>query len=124
MERCAAGGCRIQMDLLDEPVSVLAQVDSTPKRPAVFVHSKYDKNVTARDDFALIRLDLNKAPLLYYKRVNRTGLVGISAQQFQTYLRTHRTAAAKFRRVMSGDLPSIVAFDLFNRPQTVRHFHF
>ena len=111
VERCAAGGCRIQMDLLDEPVSVLAQVDSTPKRPTIFVHPEYNENVTARDDFALIRLDLNKAPLVYYKRVNRTELVGISLQQFQAYLRTHRTAAAKLRRVMSGDLPPIVAFD-------------
>lgn len=109
--RCAAGGCRIQMDLLDEPVSVLAQVDSTPKRLSIFVHPEYNENATARNDFALIRLDLNKAPLVYYKRVNRTGLVGISAQQFQTYLRTHRPAAAKLRRVMSGDLPPIVAFD-------------
>ena len=111
VETCVAGGCRIQMDLLDEPFSVLAQVDSTPKRPAVFVHPKYNKKVFPQNDFTLIRLDLNKAPLVYYKRVNRTELVGIFLQQFQAYLRTHRAAAAKFRRVMRGDLPPIVAFD-------------
>lgn len=111
LQLCTEGGCRIQMDLLDEPVSVMAQVDSTPKKPSVFIHPEFDLDVPALDDFALIRLDLNKAPLVYYKRLNRTTLVALSAQQFQAYQRKHRAAAAKLRRVMSGDLPSIITFD-------------
>ena len=111
LQLCTAGGCRIQMDLLDEPVSVMAQVDSTPKKPNVFLHPGFDLDTPALDDFALIRLDLNQAPQLYYKRLNRQTLAGISAQQFQSYLRKHRAAAAKLRRVMSGDLPAIITFD-------------
>ncbi len=112
VQQCARTGCRIYMDLLDEPISVFALLDSTPKKPAVFLHPEYRKEIPALDDFALIRLDLNRANQMYYRRTKGAGPgVQISRAEFDAYLNKRRRAASKLRRVLSGDLPPIVIFD-------------
>lgn len=109
---CAKAGCNIYMDLLDEDYTAMATVRSTPKKPAVFIHPDYDLEIPALDDFALIRLDLNRAPYYYFRRVpNAKPGEAVSKQTFDRFLNTNRRAASKLRRVLSGDLPPILAFD-------------
>lgn len=109
---CAKNGCTLYMDLLDEDYSALAIVQSTPKKPAVFIHPDYDVNIPALDDFALIRLDLHRASYSYFRRVSniKPGLA-VSKQRFNQFLDQNRRAASKLRRVLSGDLPPILSFD-------------
>lgn len=109
---CAKNGCNIYMDLLDADYTAMAMVRSTPKKPAVFVHPDYDLEIPALDDFALIRLDLHRAPYYYFRRVpNVKPGEAVSKQTFDRFLNNNRHAASQLRRVLSGDLPPILAFD-------------
>ena len=78
----------------------------------MFVHPDYDLEIPALDDFALIRLDLNRASYYYFRRVPHAKPgEAVSKQTFNRFLNNHRQAASKLRRVLSGDLPPILAFD-------------
>ena len=96
---CVTGcqnGCQIQMDLLEEEVSAFAGVKHTLKNPAVFSMPGYSSKTFVKNDFALIRLDLDHTPLVYYKRgqdVNQQ----ISKAQFDRFLSTHPSARHAFR---------------------------
>ena len=46
-------GCLIQMDLLEQPVSALARVTHTAKKPAVFVHPGFSAQKMVKNDFAI-----------------------------------------------------------------------
>lgn len=111
-EQCK-NGCTVQMDLLEYSVSALARVTHTAKKPAVFVHPGFSADKMVKDDFALIRLDLARAPQTYYRRSvgKRNYNLGISKQEFAAFLEQHRAANRQYRRIVSPDFPPIVLFD-------------
>lgn len=109
-------GCTIQMDLLERPVSALAKVSHTAKKPAVFIHPGYSSKVFVKNDFALIRLDLDRAPLTYYRHATKKQPYNraITGAQFSAYLEQNRKAKSQFARIKSPELPPLVLFDNFN----------
>lgn len=119
MPRCKKN-CTLQFDLLDEPYSVLARISHTAKKPVVFVHPQYEpdgnfyKNV--KNDFALIRLDLDNTPFIYYRRSQKEGdpNVIIPAKMFAEVMKKNRRIASKLRHVKSPQLPPIAQFDKGN----------
>lgn len=111
VQHACANGCQIQMDLLEQPVSALATVKHTPKNPAVFVHPDFAYNVFVKNDFALIRLDLDRAPLTYYKRAGQGKRVGQTRAQFDAFLAKTPSARRGMRRVQSPSFPPILVFD-------------
>ena len=114
-ELCATS-CDIRMDLLDTPVSVLAVTTHSAKAPAVFVHPGYHKDQLVKNDFALIRLDLNRAPKTYYRRATakNTQNVALSEKQFTAWLARNPRTHAKYRHILSPQLPPIAIFDNAN----------
>ena len=108
--------CTIRMDLLDTPVSVLAETTHTAKAPQVFVHPGYDSSSWAKDDFALIRLDLNRSSKTYYRRStsNDPRNLGISEKEFSAWLSRNPRARSQYRHVLSPELPPIAVFDNMN----------
>lgn len=109
-------GCTIQMDLLERPVSALASVTHTPKKPAVFVHPEYSSKVFVKNDFALIRLDLDRTSLAYYRHATKKQPYNraLTAQQFAAYLERNRKVKSQFTHIKSPELPPLVLFDNFN----------
>lgn len=101
-------GCRLELDLLEQPVSARAAVEHTPKKPAVFIHPDY-KGRLAQNDFALFRLDLDRTPLIYYRRgkVN----MSVSVQTFKAFLDKNRRAASQLKHIQSPSFPPLVRFD-------------
>lgn len=101
-------GCRLELDLLEQSVSARAVLEHSAKRPTIFIHPEYTGHV-AQNDFALFRLDLDRAPLVYYRRgkVN----VSISAQVFKSFLNKNRRAASQLKHIQSPDFPPLVQFD-------------
>lgn len=114
-EQCAQG-CTLRMDLLETSVSVMAQTVHTSKKPAVFVHPGYQPNILVKNDFALIKLDLNRAPKMYYRRstVPNKPNIGLSLEQFTTWLNKNRRAKSAYRHALSPTLPPIAIFDKGN----------
>jgi len=119
MPRCKKA-CTLQFDLIDEPYSALVRVVHTAKKPAVFAHPGYEpegdfyKNV--KNDFALIRLDLDHAPFMYYRRAQKEGdpnLI-IPAKMFTEAMQKNRRIASKLRHVKSPEMPPIAKFDKGN----------
>ncbi len=104
-------GCQIEMDLLDQSTTVLATVQHTPKNPAVFVYP--ETNSFVDHDFALIRLDVDRAPKGYYKRV-KNGRTGISKQQFEQFLEETPAARRMLYNIKKPVLPPILVFDAGN----------
>ncbi len=106
-------GCTIQMDLLEQPVSALARVTHTAKKPAVFVHPGFSADKMVKDDFALIRLDLDRAPQTYYRRPagKRKYKLGISRAEFAAFLEQNRNAKRQYNRIISPEFPPLVLFD-------------
>ena len=113
VQKNCQNGCSIQMDLLEQPVSALVRVTHTEKRPAVFVHPEFSEQKMVKNDFALIRLDLDRAPRTYYRRANgkQKYNMGLSKQQFNAFLQQNREAARQFRRISSPEFPPVVLFD-------------
>lgn len=111
-----ASSCKIQMDLLDTPVSALAQTQHSAKNPAVFVHPGYQENKLVKDDFALIRLDLHHVPKIYYRRATAKNPVNIamSEAQFTSWLARNPRTNAKYTHVLSPQLPPLAIFDKAN----------
>ncbi len=114
-DRCTQN-CTLRMDLLDTPVSVLAEVKHTAKNPAVFIHPGYKKGQLVKDDFALIRLDLTRADKTYYRRATAKNPqnVALSEKQFTAWLARNPRTHAKYRHVLSPTLPPIAVFDNAN----------
>ena len=105
--------CQIRMDLLDTPVSVLAETQHAAKTPSIFVHPNYREGELVKNDFALLRLDLNHAPKTYYRRANAKNPknTAMSEKQFTAWLARNPRTNAKYRHVLSPQLPPIVRFD-------------
>lgn len=101
-------GCRIELDLLEQPVSARAAAEHSAKQPAVFIHPDYAGRL-AQNDFALFRLDLDRTPLVYYRRgkVN----AAVSAQVFKSFLNKNRRAASQLKHIQSPEFPPLVRFD-------------
>ena len=108
--------CKIRMDLLDTPVSVFADSVHSTQKPNVFVHPNYSKGQFVKNDFALIRLDLNRASKMYYRRANTKNKnnAAMSEKQFSAWLARNPQARSKYRHALSPQLPSIAVFDNAN----------
>ena len=106
-------GCTIQMDLLEQPVSAMARVTHTSKRPAVFIHPQFTEGKMVQNDLALIRLDLDRAPQTYYRRPagKRKYNLAVTKQEFAAFLEQNPQAARQYRRIVSPEFPPLVLFD-------------
>ncbi len=106
-------GCEIQLDLLENSPSVIARFSHTPKKPLVFVHPAYSPFIFAKNDFALLKLDIDRAPLIYYVRPSGTQKIlhAISAAQFNALLQKNRSARIAFQQVRNPKLPPLLYFD-------------
>ena len=116
VKELCVNSCEIRMDLLDTPVSALAQDTHSVKKPNIFIHPGYQTDQLAKNDFALIRLDLNRAPKTYYRRANtkNPNNVALSEKQFNTWLARNPRTTAKYRHILSPTLPPIAVFDKGN----------
>lgn len=109
------GGCQIQIDLLEQDISALVVAEHTPKKPVVFSMPGYSSGTFVKNDFALIRLDVNNAPSVYYMRDRASGSKRqISRRQFQKFLNENSQARRALYRVMHPDFPPLVLFDKAN----------
>lgn len=104
--------CTLQIDLLDKPVSVLAQATHSAKKPVVFVHPGYRSDQLVKNDFALFRLDLNNAPKTYYRRANAKNPqnVAMSFRKFTNWLARNPKAKSEYQHVLSPQLPPVAVF--------------
>ena len=104
--------CTIRMDLLDSSVSVLAQGEHSPKDNIVFVHPGYREGTLVRDDFALIKLDVRRAPKTYYRRATKKNPRNVAMKEtdFFGWLAKHSSAQKQYHKVMSPSLPPLVDF--------------
>ncbi len=111
-ELCAKQ-CTLKMDLLEAPVSVLAEGTHTTQNPIVFVHPGYRTARKVKDDFALIRLDLNRAPKTYYRRatVKNPQNIAMREREFTAWLTRNPRTARLYRHVLRPQLPPIAVFD-------------
>ncbi len=115
--------CKIRMDLMDTPVSVLAQGTHEAKHLTVFVHPGYNPNKMVKDDFALIKLDVRHAPKIYYRRatLKNGNNTGISANEFLAWLSKNPRAKAKYNRALNPVLPPLVDFSVSRDYEIDRH---
>lgn len=115
LSKCSSG-CKIEVDLLEQPISAKATVIHSKKNPTVFIHPDYSSKVFVKNDFALIRLDLNRAPLTYYERPNKLHPYNLllSEQQFNQFLEKNRKAASQFWHIKKASFPPLVFFDNWN----------
>ncbi len=104
-------GCRIQLDLLEQPVSALAEVTHTPEHPAVFLHPDFNKGVFVKGDMALIRLDLDKAPLTYYKRGKKYKRILITQKEAEQFFAKTPAARSALYKIKSPVFPPLMVFD-------------
>lgn len=105
--------CTLQVDLLEQPVSALAQVLHTSKKPVVFIFPGYSSNTFVKNDFALFRLDLDRTPLTYYRRATakRPYNAVLRQSQFQAFLDKNRRAKSQFAHIKSPQFPALVLFE-------------
>lgn len=111
-EKCK-NGCAIQLDLLETSPSALASFTHTPKKPLVFVHPDYSPHVFAKNDFALLRLDLSRVQLTYYRRPTKTQNFRqlISDQEFTRFLDRNLRAKSALNHALRPKFPPILYFD-------------
>ncbi len=105
--------CTLRMDLLDTPVSAFAEVPHTAAKPTVFVHPGYQPKQLVKNDFALIKLDVTRAPKTYYRRAKTAGTphTALSEKQFTAWLMRNPRTHSQYRHVLSPQLPPIAVFD-------------
>ena len=92
-------GCTLRIDLLEQPYSVFASVKHTEKKPLVFVHPQYDEGEPVAHDFALLKIDLDRADARYYRRPQgkETQNVAVSKREFDSFLRSNADARGQYR---------------------------
>lgn len=114
-DKCAKS-CTLRMDLLETPVSAMAQTTHTDKKPVVFVHPAYQAGKLVQNDFALIKWDLNTSPKTYYHRRtdSNSSHTRLSQKQFLAWLDKNRRAKSAYRHALSPALPPIAVFDKGN----------
>lgn len=110
-------GCRLRMDMLEQPVSAFATVNHVPsgagKNPLVFIHPQYDPDIITRNDIALLKIDFDQADVQFYRRATskNPNNMAISKQEFNRYLQSHVAANRQYRSVISPDPIPLVVFD-------------
>lgn len=102
--------CTLHIDLLDTPISVLAETTHTAKKPTVFVHPGFSETQLVKDDFALIYADIRRAPKMYYQRRGDKNVV-ISSAAFAAWMEKNLSAKSKYNHALSPVLPPIAVFD-------------
>ena len=108
-----ADGCTVRMDLLEGPVSALAEVRHTPKKPAVFVHPDYAADNLIKNDLALLRIDLRRAHKMYYRRPTKKRPYNLIIRQsdFNTFLARNPRVKSAYRHALSPQVPKIAVFE-------------
>ena len=106
--------CKIQMDLMDTPVSLLAQGMHDKQHKIVFVHPGYNPNKMVKDDFALIKLDVRQAPKIYYRRATKKGApnMAMKVNDFFAWLKPRPSAMSKYNKALHPTLPPLVDFSV------------
>ncbi len=106
--------CKIQMDLMDTPVSLLAQETHDKQHKIVFVHPGYNPSKMVKDDFALIKLDVRQAPKIYYRRATKKGAPNraMEANDFFAWLKPRSSAMSKYNKALRPTLPPLVDFSV------------
>ncbi len=105
-------GCTLRMDLLEQPFSVFVSVKHTPKKPLVFVHPKYNSADIVANDFALLKIDVERAPAQYYRRASGAGDENefVSRRVFDAFLKRTPVAQRELNRALRPQLPPLLAF--------------
>lgn len=105
--------CTIEMDLMDTSFSAKVIGYHDEHRYRVFVHPGYKKTKAAKDDFALIRLDVKNEPKQFYRRrtVQHPQDIRISKRQFFAWLRENPAAYKKYEELWKFAPPEIVEFE-------------
>ena len=108
-----AKGCTLRMDLISAPVSALAQVTHTVKKPVVFVHPKYKDGSPIQYDFALIELDPRRADKMYYRRATkeRNYNLILPKVRFEQWLARNPKTKSAYLHALSPQIPPIAVFD-------------
>ena len=106
--------CTLRMDLMDTPVSVLAETTHNKKQRAVFVHPGYSKDKLVKDDFALIKLDVRYADKIYYRRATAKNPqnIAINEKDFLAWLKPRPQATRKYSKALSPALPPLIDFSV------------
>lgn len=106
--------CKIRMDLVDTVVSALAEGNHDKTHPMVFMHPGYNADKGIKDDFALIKLDVRRAPKVYYRRAtsNSGNNIAMSVKDFLAWLSKNPRANAKYNRALNPVLPALVDFSV------------
>lgn len=104
--------CTIRMDLMDSAVSALAQGEHSSKNATVFIHPGYREGTLVRDDFALIKLDVRKAPKTYYRRATKKNPQNVAMKEtdFFAWLAKHPLAKKQYNKAINPTLPPLVDF--------------
>ena len=111
VENACKDGCQIQLDLLENKVSALATVSHTKNKPAVFVMPGFSYDVFVKNDFALIRLDLDRTPFVYYQRAEDGARILLSKQQFDQAVSKTPSVRRALYRIQSPSFPPLLVFD-------------
>lgn len=106
-------GCEIRMDLVEANTSAWVSTTHTPKKPTVFWHPDFTFNTFVKNDFALIYLDLDNAPVTYYRRATASNPVNtiIRKEEFSAFLSKNRAARLALYRVYHPSFPPLMIFD-------------
>lgn len=113
-------GCRIELDLLEQLFSAWALGSHAPKaksrRLSVFIHPEYTPGTVAKNDIALIKLDLQSAPKMFYRRAAEPGSAHqiVPEKMFLQFLGTHKKAASQYAHVLRPQLPPLLAVGEMN----------
>ena len=112
VEHCKKG-CEIRMDLVEANTSAWVSTTHTLKKPTVFWHPGFTFNTFVKNDFALIYLDLDNAPVTYYRRGTSDNPVNmiIPKEKFSTFLSKNRAARLALYRVYHPSFPALMIFD-------------
>ncbi len=111
VEMVCKNGCQIQVDLLENNVSALASVTHTKQKPAVFVMPGFSYKIFVKNDFALIRLDVDRTPFTYYRREAGNKRTLLTQEQFNQALAKNPAARSALHRIKSPVYPPILVFD-------------
>ena len=113
VDKNCAKGCTLRLDLISAPVSALAEVEHTPKKPVVFVHPDYKNGAAIQNDFALFRLDPYRAEKMYYRRPTETENYNLilPKAKFEQWLNKNPKIKSAYRHALSAQIPRIAVFD-------------
>ena len=105
--------CTLQIDLLEQPFSVFACVEHTSKKPLVFVHPQYVASEPVAHDFALLKIDLERADARYYRRATnaKEQNEAVTRRVFDNFLKQNPVARRELDRALRPQLPALLVFD-------------